>query len=88
MSGTDEQPVPVQPAEPAAPPAVPPATPPAPPAAAPAVVVAPAAVKPRRGVGAAAFILGLLAILGDMIALVIGLIAVTAVPWFSIGFLK
>jgi len=48
MSGTEEQPVPVE----------------------------PVAVKPRRGLGAAAFVLGLLAILGDLAALVIGLIAV------------
>ena len=77
MSGTDEQPVPVQPTpvEPAAPPAATPpaATPLA--ATAPAAVVAPVEVKPRRGVGAAAFILGLLAILGDFVALIVGLIA-------------
>jgi len=63
MSGTDEQPVPVhpEPAVPAAPPA--------------AVVAPPVAAKPRRGLGAASFILGLLAIFGDLIALVLGLIA-------------
>jgi len=84
MSGTEDQPVPVEPVpvEPAAEPVAaeltpPPASPiePASLAAAP-VPAAPLAVKRRRGLGAASFILGLLAILGDLAALVIGLIAV------------
>jgi hypothetical protein len=60
MSGTDEQPVPV-------PSAVEPV--------APAAPAAPVAVKPRRGLGAASFILGLLAILGDLIAMVLAVVA-------------
>ena len=70
MSGTEDQPVPAEavPAEPVAAELTPPPASP--------IAAAPVAVRPRRGLGAASFILGLLAILGDLAALVIGLIAV------------
>jgi len=59
MSGTEDQPVPAEPV--AAELTPPPASP---------IAAAPVAVRPRRGIGAASFILGLLAILGDLAALV------------------
>ena len=50
------------------------AVPPAPPVAAePAVDAAPTVARRRRGLGAAAFVLGLLAILGDLIGVTVAL---------------
>ncbi|HEY4226363.1 MAG TPA: hypothetical protein VGM70_11160 [Pseudolysinimonas sp.] len=67
MSGTDDL-FPDATAHPAA--AVPPAVPVTPPAA-PGAVVAPAAAVRRRGVGVAAFVLGPLALLGDLVGIII-----------------